>query len=57
MDKRIANNALNYFLSKKFTFDGTDLMPLVEIVRDLQAIVKDGNPPDTQSGDHQAPAS
>lgn len=41
MDNRIAQNALNFFLSKKFTYDGTDFMALVEIVRELQATINE----------------
>ena len=37
MDKRIAQNALNFILSDRFTFSGEDFLPLVEIVRELQA--------------------
>lgn len=52
MDKRIAQNALNFFYSDRFTFKGTDFLPLVEVVRELQAIAGEpkGNPP---SGDTQ----
>jgi hypothetical protein len=39
VDKRVASNALSYFLSKKFTYDGTDYLPITEIVRDLQEII------------------
>ena len=47
MDKRIAKNAYSYFLSKKFTFDGTDFLPLTEIVRELQQVIGDGEQTDT----------
>lgn len=42
MDKRIAQNALNYFLSDKFSFKGSDFLPLAEIVRELQGEIGGG---------------
>jgi len=50
MNNRIAQNALNYFLSKKFTFDGTDFSPLLEIVRDLQTDIASGTTANQESG-------
>lgn len=47
MDKRIATNALNFFLSDRFTFSGKDFLPLAEIIRELQAEL-DGSEDDTQ---------
>ena len=54
MDKRIAANGLNFILSKRFNYNGEDFMPLVEFVRELQAIVGDGtesNPKDRATKD------
>lgn len=42
MDKRVAQNALNFLLSDRFTFNGEDFLPLTEIVRELQVILNDG---------------
>jgi len=53
MDKRIAQNALSYFLSEKFSYNGTDFMPLAEIVRELQAEVGNGTETDTSGGPGQ----
>lgn len=50
MDIRVAQNALNFFLSKKFKYDGTDFMAIVEIVRELQAVVASGQAQDTPGG-------
>lgn len=50
MDNRVAQNALNFFLSKKFKYDGTDFMAIVEIVRELQAVVASGQAQDTPGG-------
>lgn len=50
MDKRIVQNALNFFLSDRFSFKGTDTLPLVEIIRELQAQLGDGRETDTQDG-------
>ena len=50
MDKRIAQNALNFFLSDRFTFKGTDAMPFIEIIRELQAALGDGPETNTQDG-------
>jgi hypothetical protein len=52
VDKRVASNALNYFLSKKFTYDGTDYLAITEIVRDLQEIIG-GHTSDPESGHPQ----
>ena len=49
MDKRIATNALNFILSKRFTFTGEDFLPMVEVVRELQAIV-DGQTTNQEGG-------
>jgi hypothetical protein len=49
VDKRIATNALNFILSKRFTYTGEDFLPLVEVVRELQAIV-DGRTTNQESG-------
>ncbi len=51
MDKRIAQNALNFFLSERFTFKGPDFLPLMEVVRELQADLLNGPAPDPKSGD------
>ena len=53
MDKRIAQNNLNFLLSDKFSFNGTDFFPLLEIVRELQAVINDGPEPaqNPQDGD------
>ena len=50
MDKRIAQNALNFFYSDRFDFKGTDFLPLVEVVRELQALAN-GSKSDTSNGD------
>ena len=52
MDKRLAQNALNFFLSDRFSYKGTDFMPLVEVVRELQAIIG-GSETDTSGGDFE----
>ena len=63
MDKRIAQNALNFILSKRFTFDGEDLLPLVEVVRELQADLNgpetdgEGGPPEDKARKPTATAS
>lgn len=44
MDKRIAENARNFFLSDRFTFTGADFMPLAEVISSLNAeIAANGN--------------
>jgi hypothetical protein len=53
MDKRIAQNALNFLLSDRMTYKGPDTLPLVEIVRELQKEVEHGNPTNPQSGSDQ----
>ena len=56
MDKRIAQNVLNFILSDRFTFQGTDVPPLLEIIRELQAHLSDGAAQDSQSGNTQEPS-
>ena len=55
MDKRIAQNVLNFILSDRFTFKGTDVPPLLEIIRELQAHLGDGQPQDSQGGNPPEP--
>jgi len=56
MDKRIAQNNLNFLLSKRISYEGTDIMPLIEIIRELQTEIGDGQTAYEQSGDTQDPA-
>jgi hypothetical protein len=56
MDKRIAQNALNFLLSKRFTITGEDFLAVVEVVRELQTVTADGITPDTPSGDIKSPS-
>lgn len=53
MDKRVAQNAINYFLSDKFSFQGTDFLPLAEIIRELQTVIGDGAEENPPSGHNQ----
>lgn len=55
MDKRIAQNGLNFILSERLTFSGTDFIPLAEFVRELQAEIINGAKANTQSGDTADP--
>ena len=55
MDKRIAQNALNFILSDRFSFNGGDFLPLVEIVCELQAVVN-GQTENQPVGDSQTEA-
>ena len=55
MDKRIAQNGLNFILSDRLTFSGTDFLPLAEFVRDLQAEIINVAAQDSQSGDTTEP--
>ena len=59
MDIRVARNALNFFLSDRFTFSGEDFLPLTEVIRELQYEVAHGAEGDTSSGppEGQAPGS
>lgn len=50
MNKRIAQNALNFILSDRFTFTGEDLLPAVEVVRELQVFLADGNQANSEGG-------
>ena len=57
MDKRVAQNAVNFFLSKRFTFTGEDFLPLAEVIKELQAVLngpeanpEGGHPEDPPSG-------
>jgi hypothetical protein len=54
MDKRIAQNALNFLLSDRMTYKGPDALPLVEIIRELQKELDHGNTSHPQSGSDQA---
>ena len=56
MDKRIAQNALNFLLSERFTYTGPDFLPLVEVVRELQARLDNGAETDQTGGVVQDPA-
>lgn len=55
MDKRIAQNGLNFILSERLTFSGTDFIPLAELVRELQAEIVNGTTANTQSGNTADP--
>jgi len=57
MDKRVAQNALNFILSKRLTFSGEDFLPLAEVVRELQTELGDGTEADPQGRDSQVPGS
>ena len=50
MDKRIAQNALNFILSKRFTITGEDFLAVVEVVRELQSVIADGSAPNPRTG-------
>jgi len=50
VDKRIAQNALNFLLSDRFTYKGPDTLPLVEIVRELTTAIGDGATTNTEGG-------
>ena len=50
MDKRIVQNTLNFLLSDRMTFKGSDTLPLVEIVRELQQELDHGTETNPQSG-------
>ncbi len=56
MDKRIAQNGINFILSERFTFSGTDFIPLAEFVRELQAELINVSTQDTQGGHTEGPA-
>ena len=56
MDTRVAQKALNFFLSDRFTFKGTDALPLLEIVTRLQQEINNGPTTDTQGGDTPEPS-
>jgi len=55
MNKRSAQNALNILLSDRVTFKGTDFPVLLEVVRDLQGDLDNGNETNAQSGTAQEP--
>jgi len=57
VDKRVAQNALNFILSKRLTFSGEDFLPLAEVVRELQTELGDGAEADTQGRDSQVPGN
>ena len=50
MNSRTAQNALNFFLSKRFTITGDELLAAVEVVRELQVEVNNGGAQDSESG-------
>ena len=53
MDKRIAQNALNFILSDRMSFKGTDALPLFEVINGLQQEVQDGLTTNPQDGPDQ----
>jgi len=55
MDSRVAQNALNFILSDRFTFKGTDTLPLVEIITHLQKELDHGAEGNPQSGHTEDP--
>jgi len=55
MDNRVVENALNFILSKRFTFSGEDFLPLAEVVRELQAELGDGPEANAPGRDSQVP--
>jgi len=57
MDKRVAQNALNFILSKRLTFSGEDFLPLAEVVRELQAELDNGAKANTPGGHSQVPST
>jgi hypothetical protein len=56
MQKRIAQNALNFLLSDRMTYKGSDTLPLVEIVRELQQELDHGTESNPQSGSSETPS-
>lgn len=56
MDKRVAQNVLNFLLSDRFSFKGTDIPPLLESINALQKEINDGGTSNPQSGSTKEPA-
>jgi hypothetical protein len=54
MTPRIAQNTLNFLLSDRMTFKGSDTLPLVEIIRELQQELNNGATTDPQGGPAEA---
>lgn len=51
MDKRVIQNTLNFLLSDRIKYSGTDIGPLLEIIRVFQTeINNDGTKTDLEGG-------
>lgn len=55
MDKRVAENARNFIVSDRFTFKGTDIGPLFEVLAALNEEIRRGATSDEKDGTDKAP--
>ena len=57
MDKRKTQNVLNFLLSDRFTFKGTDTLALLECVVELQREIANGDQANPQDGNTEGSTS
>jgi hypothetical protein len=50
MTPRVAQNVLNFMLSDRLHITGEDILPVAEIVRELQADINNGQKENTENG-------
>ncbi len=55
MNKKVAENILNLVVSDRFTFKGSELGAIMEIVRSLQEVINNGGAEDSQGGASETP--